>query len=156
MRNSERVRRFKTLCSALTVLLGLLSASCVLSVMFAFMGAETPRGLVIAQVAGLSLSLLLGVIGIAYFTTFRGLAAGITLAWHHTPGWLAFAASVCASLALLGELSYYLIRHTDLDTVLWSSHLALLCLASAAISMCIVYAVGHAADGATPYEKARW
>ena len=149
-------RHFRTLCSVLTLLLGALTISCMVSIMFAFMGASPAAALATSQVAGLLLSLLLACAGIAYFTTFRGLSAGLALAWQHTPGWLAFAATVCASLAIAGELAYYLVRNADLAARMWTNHLPLLCLACAAVAMCVVHAVGHNAAGASPYEKARW
>ncbi|MEM6512740.1 MAG: hypothetical protein AAF660_06990 [Pseudomonadota bacterium] len=143
----------------LLAVLGLLIASSLLSTMIAFMGGSGDASfqlLTTLQHYGIGFSAALTLLSILVFATFRGVTPGLQVAWQHVPGWLLFGAGMLIFLALLGELSYFLMRNSTLLDAEWVNHAALLCLIAASIAACFVYAVIHAASGAAPYVRARW
>ncbi len=148
---------------ALVVLLGLLTLlviSCLLSTMHAFMGGSRSdvdfATLNTLQRYGIGFSILLILLSTLVFATFRGVRPGLKVAWQHIPGWLLFASGMLIFLALMGELSYFLMRDSSLLDTEWINHAALLCMIASSVAACFVYAVIHAASGAAPYLKERW
>ncbi|MEM8685111.1 MAG: hypothetical protein AAGA33_09150 [Pseudomonadota bacterium] len=149
--------------AALIVLLGLLAllvVTCLLSTMHSFMGGSRTDVDFVAlntlQRYGIGFSMLLIVLSVLVFATFRGVRPGLSVAWQHVPGWLLFASGMLIFLALVGELSYFLMRDSALLATEWINHAALLCMMSSSVAACFVYAVIHAASGAAPYLKERW
>ena len=144
----------------LLALLGLLVVSSLLSTMHSFMGGSPTNidfaSLNTLQRYGIGFSVLLIVLSVFVFATFRGVRPGLKVAWQHIPGWLLFSSGMLVFLALLGELSYFLMRDSSLLDREWINHAALLCMIASSVAACFVYAVIHAASGAAPYVKERW
>ncbi len=150
--------RYTAILVTLLALLGLLVVSSLLSTMHAFMGGSEVEAdsLNQLQLYGIGLSVALILLSVFVFATFRGVWPGLRVAWQHVPGWLLFAASMLIFLALLGELSYFLMRDSSLLDAEWINHASLICMIASSIAACFVYAVIHAASGAAPYTKERW
>ena len=144
----------------LLALLGLLVVSSLLSTMHSFMGGSRSdvdfAALNTLQRYGIGFSMLLILLSIVVFATFRGVRPGLRVAWQHVPGWLLFGSGMLIFLALIGELSYFLMRDSALLDREWINHAALLCMIASSVAACFVYAVIHAASGAAPYLKERW
>ena len=152
--------RYTVALVTLLALLGLLVVSSLLSTMHAFMGGSRTdvdfAALNTLQRYGIGFSVILILLSTLVFATFRGVRPGLRVAWQHVPGWLLFAAGMLVFLALVGELSYFLMRGSPLLDAEWINHSALLCMIVSPIAACFVYAVIHAASGAGPYTKERW
>ena len=152
--------RYTILLVTLLTLLGLLVVSSLLSTMHAFMGGSQTdvdfAALNTLQRYGIGFSVLLILLSTLVFATFRGVRPGLRVAWQHIPGWLLFASGMLVFLALVGELSYFLMRNSPLLGTEWINHSALVCMIVSPVAACFVYAVIHASSGAAPYTKERW
>ncbi len=140
--------------------LGLLIVSCLLSAMHAFMGGTRDQAdfsdLHALQSYGIGFAGFLCVLAVTLLGTFRGVAGGLRLAWEHVPGWMVFGAAMLVFLALMGELSYFLLRNSTLTDGEWVNHVALACLITSSLAVCLVYSVQHASSGRPGFSKERW
>lgn len=154
-------RSTSLLYPALLAALVAVSATCLVSLMYAFMGISPQQqgglaALHLAQQLGVALAAVIIAASLSAFALGRGLRAGIVLAWAHIPGWMLLIVVMMLSLAILGELSYFLLRDSPLLHEEWVNHAALLCLAAGSVSVSLLYAYQHAISGRPPYDKHRW
>ncbi len=132
----------------------------LVSVMHAFMGGSrlNPDFLQLQayQVFGIGLSVAVFIYSLVFFSKNGALATGLGVAWQHMPGWLLFPVLLLNMLALVGELSYLLLKDATELTTEWINHVALICLGASSIAFVFMFAVSHAYEGRTPYSKDRW
>ena len=56
----------------------------------------------------------------------------------------------------MGELSYFLLRDSELLTREWVNHVALAALTLASLAICCLVALRNALSGRPPFAKERW
>lgn len=139
-------------------LLGLLILGSLWSLMHAFTGGKAGdfQALDSLQFSGLLFSTVVAMTCLFILSRERGLSAGIGIAWNHVPGWLLMAGTVLVSLAVVGELTYYLLRDAVWISNDWVNHSALFCLSLSTLAFVLVSGTGRYLSGGAPYSKARW
>ena len=144
--------------NATLVLLGILITSSLGSLMHAFTGgaAGDYQTLDSLQFSGILFSLMAMIACLSLISRGRGIAEGIRVAWMHTPTWLILASVVVVSLAVVGELSYFLLRDAVWIPNDWFNHSALVCLSLATLAFLLVSGTGRYMSGRGPHPKKRW
>lgn len=143
-----------------SIALATIGASCLVSLMYAFMGGSATNAdfATLNAVQGFGIALSVGVALYCVASVSRGRSAreaSLTM-WRHIPGWLVFVILLLGSLVFIGELSYALLIRAELVRSDWENHVALLCLLSSSIAYGLLFALLHQRAGHSPYSKARW
>lgn len=145
---------------AVSIALAAIGGSCLVSLMYAFMGGSATNAdfatLNAVQRFGIALSIAVMLYCLVSVSRGRSVRDTYVTVWQHIPGWLVFVILLLGSLVFIGELSYALLIRAELVRSDWENHVALLCLLSTSLAYGLVFAVLHQRAGHLPYSKARW
>ncbi len=145
---------------AVRLALAVIGGSCLVSLMYAFMGGSATNAdfaaLNVIQRFGIVLSILVVLFCVGSVSRGRSARETYQTLWQHIPGWLVFVILLLGSLVFIGELSYALLLRAELVRSEWENHVALLCLLSSSVAYGVVFALLHQRAGLSPYSKERW
>jgi len=140
--------------------LGVIIATCLVSLMVVFMGgpegASDFRSLLALQLAAIPLALIATLVSLAIVATREGPGPAITLIWRALPQWMLLGFLVLNALCLFGEVSLLIVALATEAAVPWQQHVPLIAMFCCSIAFLIVYAHSRLNRTREPAMSGRW